>query len=659
MLRPRAAHDVTADSQPVRSARLPDRNPGYVGPQVCAECHRERVAGFQATNHFRTCRPPRGPELPSGFAPGRGTFVPRFPGVRFEMGRSGDAVTQTVIRTTPLGEQRTSTRIDLVLGAGTADDVYLAWHDDDRMYELPIAWLWPRETWGASHFCHPWAEGDFSRAMTVRCLECHNTWIEYVPGMTNQYRRSGAILGVTCERCHGPGREHVAYHRSHPGDDVAHAILHPAGLDRERLIEVCTQCHSNAVTHRRAPFSYRPGEPLDDYFRTLAIERPESDHVANQIQGLRNSLCFQRSATMTCITCHDPHRAEAADAFPAKSCLQCHDQSQCGEQEQLPVAVRDECIGCHMPQRIKINVKFELEQDNFVPPIRRYQHRIAIDPVARDEVLLAWRRTQSDADSHAEADRLAAALVSHWTAQAGEHRRQYRFLAAIADVREALAVDDAAPTSEMLRELVQIQTRLYDDWARALHEITEDRPAEAAETLQGILRIKPDDAEAHSKLGTIHAMLGQEQQAIPHLQAVAVHDPDNPSGFGILGKLAFQQGRWRDALDYWSRAAEIEPFHAQIQFDIGQALAGLEDLSQAIEHLQRAHEIDPTRTDILAALLGALERAGRLDEAVEAASRAYEQAPLDDVALRIALRERLDALRTRSAQGVQPRPLTR
>jgi tetratricopeptide (TPR) repeat protein len=133
-----------------------------------------------------------------------------------------------------------------------------------------------------------------------------------------------------------------------------------------------------------------------------------------------------------------------------------------------------------------------------------------------------------------------------------------------------------------------------------------------------------------------------------------VHDPDNPSGFGILGKLAFQQGRLRDALDYWSRAAEIEPFQAQIQFDLGRALTALDALPEAIEHLQRAHEIDPTRLDILDAFLDGLIRSDQFDHATQAADRAYDQTPPDDVALKTALRERRDHLRARSKHRAQP-----
>lgn len=587
-----------------------DRNPGYVGPAVCARCHAERVAECEGSSHWQTCRPPRAPQMPPGFDAAPRRFVPRFSGVSFEMEAEDGRYTQKTVRTVASGRQSVSTRIDLVLGSGKADDVYLAWHDDGRMHELPIAWLWPLATWGASHFCHEWGEGDFSRAMTVRCLECHNTWIDYQPGSNNRYRREGAILGVTCERCHGPGNEHVAYHQQHPEARSSHAIVHPARLDRERLIEVCTQCHSNAIAHRRPPFTYRPGESLADFFRTLTIARSEDDHVANQIESLRQSRCFQNSQAMTCITCHDPHRAGSQVESRATSCRPCHQPGDCGEQDRLPVAVQDNCTGCHMPQRIKINVKFETENDNFVPPIRRFAHRIAIDFQARDEVLLAWHRAQPGADHQAQAARLERSLVDYWLAQSSTEREQRRYLAAISAAREALAIDDSRDTRDALRALVEIQTRLYDDWARALHQIAANHPDAALQTLQQMLSITPDDAEIHSKLGTLLAMAGQKRLAIPHLEAVALLDPNNASGLGVLGKLAFLDGQFDEAIRSWGRATQIDPWNAQIHFDLGQAWFALNRPEEAVGCLQQAGTIDPTRADIRAALDAARFTAG-------------------------------------------------
>src|SRR5262249_40238032 len=104
-------------------------NPGYVGSQVCAACHAERVAQFQKTNHFLACREPRPGAMPEGFRPGKGTFTAREPGLRFEMVQAGDDFLQTANRSPASGDQnKTATRIAWIYGAGDADEVYFGWH---------------------------------------------------------------------------------------------------------------------------------------------------------------------------------------------------------------------------------------------------------------------------------------------------------------------------------------------------------------------------------------------------------------------------------------------------------------------------------------------------------------------------------------------------
>src|SRR5262245_39554449 len=196
---------------------LPDPvvvNPGYVGPQACTPCHADRVAEFRQTNHFRACRRPQDGPMPAGFEPGRGTLVARDAQVRFEMSRSGGEFFETAIHTTPAGEQQSTARIGLVFGAGGLDEVNFAWHGD-RLSELPVAWIHPPHQWGHVTLNRR-GSGDFAREGTIRCQECHNTWFEHVPGTADRYKPDSFILGVTCERCHGPGREHIAFHEAHP-----------------------------------------------------------------------------------------------------------------------------------------------------------------------------------------------------------------------------------------------------------------------------------------------------------------------------------------------------------------------------------------------------------------------------------------------------------
>ncbi len=598
-------------------------SPGYLGPQACSECHAKRVAEFQATRHFQACVLPQPEAMSSEFNSGTSAYATRDPNLRFEMHRQGDEFLMTSIQQSSAGAKRTTSPIGLVYGAGAnADEVYFTWHGD-RLQELPIVWLNPFREWGAMLF-DPHGSGDFARNVTPRCLECHNTWFEHVPGTVNQYRRENMVLGVTCEVCHGPGREHVAFHQGHPDASAAAAIVHPGRLSRERQTDLCAVCHSNAMLNRGPAFRYRPGEPLDAHFKTLQIEHPEEDHLANQTKYLVQSRCYQNSDTLTCITCHNPHRPRSATNAGAESCRKCHQAADCGEQDRLPVELRGRCVDCHMPQIHKIQVAFRTERDAYLPPAKRWEHRIGVYPVARDEVLLAWHQSQTEAQHREEAARLSRMLAEHWLAEAESQRREYRFLAAINSYRQAERFDPQSGAREKLAEVIAIQTQLDDNWSLALHQLSEQRFTDTTATLLDILKLKPTHAGAHGRLGMLHAINQQTDLATEHLQAVERHDPNDQYGESMLGWLAYLGGRWEESRQHYQHADEITPFNAKINYQLAMTLTKLNRLPEAVQQFQQTLTIDPQHVEACRGLSFVLRQQGQAKEAIAFAKRAVQ-----------------------------------
>jgi tetratricopeptide (TPR) repeat protein len=610
--------DIEEWSAPAVSA------PGYLGVDVCTPCHARRVAEFKSTRHFVACRAPAPGLMPSGFAPGKGLFKTHETGLRYEMVEREGGFFQTAIPTADGAEKATSARIALAYGSGgVLDEVYFTWHGD-RLYELPMVWLHPQHRFAiVSH--NPYGDGgDYSRETTTRCLECHNTWFEHVPGSRNQYKRDQAILGVACEKCHGPGPDHVAYHAAHPGAEAAHAVVNPGRLSRERLLEVCTQCHSNAIRPRTRAFAYRPGEALDDYFKSISTRVPDDDHVANQVQYLRQSKCFQKSPEMTCTTCHNPHRPHepGKTGSSERSCFKCHQGADCAEQQRIPAELRENCVGCHMPARAWMNVHFHTEDDQYVPPIRRYQHRIAVDPVATKEVLLGWHRTQPGEASQRAVARLSQELTDYWLSEAQRRRHEYRFLAAIGAYREALRIEPSSTAHAGLRDTIRVQADLNALLVAGMHELDLQRFDAAVSSLEKVLAIKPDHAIAHGKLGTAYAALGRSDLAAKHLQAVSLHDPNEPYGEIMLGWLAYLDGRTDDAAAAYRRADALEPFNVKTHYHWALALAKAGRLSESATHFREALTIAPDHVGACQGLTGVLLRQGKPEDAIRFAKRA-------------------------------------
>jgi tetratricopeptide (TPR) repeat protein len=275
-----------------------------------------------------------------------------------------------------------------------------------------------------------------------------------------------------------------------------------------------------------------------------------------------------------------------------------------------------------MPQRVWMNVHFHTEKEQYVPPATRHEHRIAVHPAAHQEVLLGWYRTQADAASRQEASRLTAALVRHWLAEADSYRRSYRFLAEIGAAREALKLDPSPPVRARFEQAVAIESRLEDDLVEVQHAIDGQQFPEAIALLEEILRVKPDAAGAHGKLGTCYAVTGQRELAVRHLKAVAECDPNDPYGWSMLGWLAYLQDRPEEALDYYRGAEEIEPYNAKINYHAGLALAKLGRWAEAGERFRRVLTIDPNHVGGCQGLCTSLREQGQAALALRFARKA-------------------------------------
>jgi tetratricopeptide (TPR) repeat protein len=275
-----------------------------------------------------------------------------------------------------------------------------------------------------------------------------------------------------------------------------------------------------------------------------------------------------------------------------------------------------------MPVRKWMTVHFHTDDDKFVPPIRRHEHRIAIYPEAQQELLLEWHRAQQGDDHRQEVDRLTKDLVQHWLAEAERYRRDYRFLVAIGAAREALRFDSSPALHEKLRELIAIQSSYNAELAKGVLLLSERQVPEAIQTLKQCLQIKPDSAPAHGRLGTCLAMVGQKRQAIEHWRAVAKCDPDDSYGESMIGWLALLDGKNAQAVESYRRADEIEPNNAKINLQLGLSLAQLGQLPEAIERFRRVLALDPKHAETWQVLSVALRKQGGTAEALRCAQRA-------------------------------------
>lgn len=571
---------------------------GYVGWAACTECHPRRVEEFQETRHFLALRLSGEMDFPKGFHPGANQFAPPGSPARFEMQASPEAA----ITATPVAassEGKIVSPIAYVYGAGAGTDEVYFTRRGEEIFEMPIVWMHPQNCWGATLF-DPYGLGDLSRPLAPQCLECHTVWVDYKRGSLNRYGPfEPQLLGVTCERCHGPAKTHVAHHRAFPAEKLPAHIVQPRTLSRERKMDLCAQCHTNAVRHRRPPFSYRPGEDLCESFYVLDTQYPEQDRVANQVRYLKESRCYQQSDSLTCITCHDPHRkSHRGDSVStSQSCLNCHLPESCNERSRLPEAVRDKCSECHMPRRNKVQIAFETAEAEIGFPAPRFEHRIAVYREVSQELLFDWYKTQPDAEASRHRAEIGEKLADHWTQVADDARSHQRFLVAIDAYRSALRFGESPEIQERLADVMKQRQRSNAIWFKGEYLKRERRLDEAIATFETLLTIEPNLAKAHLELGTLYAATARNSEAVEHLMAAIKNDPNDPGAHAMLGWLDYLGGRPDAALVHYRQAAAIEPWGARIEQMLGLCLAQLGRFEEAVQAYLKSLTIDPQHTE--------------------------------------------------------------
>lgn len=203
---------------------------------------------------------------------------------------------------------------------------------------------------------------------------------------------------VGCEKCHGPGGNHI----TKPSKTN---IVNPAALDFVRANDVCLQCHTqgqpvtNPIEGRYYdwPVGFLPGAKLSDYWRLEEHRLGETSftHFAegtahkNRMQGNDFVSSVMYTHGVLCSACHDVHGTpNSADVIrPGNDlCLQCHGPNSPngprGSLEQhthhKTTSTGSECVNCHMPriEQTIADVNVRSHTFRFITPTMSEQYKI-------------------------------------------------------------------------------------------------------------------------------------------------------------------------------------------------------------------------------------------------------------------------------------------
>jgi protein O-GlcNAc transferase len=143
---------------------------------------------------------------------------------------------------------------------------------------------------------------------------------------------------------------------------------------------------------------------------------------------------------------------------------------------------------------------------------------------------------------------------------------------------------------------------------------------EAAEELKIALRMRPENGDGWTTLGSVYKQEKKFAEALDALQKAIELLPQQPAPHITLAGVLAEQGRTSEAATERKTAADLERTavnrqRATFAANTGNALLLKGEITDAIERYQEAVSSDPTYKEGHRGLAAALERAGRTSEA--------------------------------------------
>lgn len=601
---------------------------GYVADRACRFCHADLFDSYQSVGMAKSFFRPREDRVIEDFEDNH--YFHEASGRHYEMSRDGERYTFRRWEEDEDGQPINvfETDVDWILGSGSRSRTYLYKTPGGELYQLPLAWYSQTDLWrmapGYEHDGHP----GLTRRVRRECMFCHNGYPEVAQGSdlywAPQTFPAELPEGTGCQRCHGPGADHVRAGMEEPVDFalLRSSIVNPGRLSPERRDDVCYQCHMQPTValfgvrrFGRGDYSYRPGEPLNDYMVPVDVviegeAKEERFEINHHPYRLRQSKCYLESeGAMSCMSCHDPHRkvpVEERLVHYQQACRSCHEIDDCDleamtaqARQSLPEAVRgvavNDCVACHMPQRRPTDVIEVTMTDHL---IRRHPVGAestaplpATDPVVLDvEILPVGEVPTGDL---ADLYRAAAVARAGGSSSLDQLEKSLRKLGPLHPepyfdlVRGRLKKGQGNELAEALGMLLAVDpdNTLGLEW-KALALARGGRPDEAMALLERSIEAQPIRPEGWFNLGIILLGQGELAEALRHLeQALALRD-NLPRGWYHKGNTLALLGRHREAQEAYLRSLELDPDRADAYVAVARTALQLERRDQALRFLR-------------------------------------------------------------------------
>jgi predicted CXXCH cytochrome family protein len=553
-----------------------------------------------------------------------------------------------------------------------------------RMQAFGIAWDSRPKAQGGQRWFHLYPDQNLtagdplhwtsnSQTWNFQCAECHSTNLRKgYDARTNTFKTTWSEIDVSCEACHGPGSNHVAWAMRAPdakGDDntkglivvlderkgVAWTPLGDTGnmqrsvpRTQAREVDTCARCHARAA---RLSDDEPHGKPPLDTHR-LGLLDPGlywddgqmRDEVYNWGPFVQSKM-FAKG--VTCSDCHDPHSLKLRAAGNGV-CAQCHRTDKYDVESHTHHSAGSAgaaCAGCHMPTTTYMQVD------------PRHDHSIRLP---RPDLSAKLGTPNACNKCHAnKTPQWAATAVAQWSGSTAVGYQRFaeafaagssgalearRALLAILDDKDQPAIVRASALSRLERWLTAgtlppVTNALNDPDASVRLAAVEALSSAPVVTRQQYLPRMLQDPVLAVRIEAAHALAGPGEsglreadtaafnRAIDEFIAVQTYASDQPEGRTSLANLYAQRGDTESAIVQYRKAIELDPTFVQAYANLADLYRarGAESESEAV--LRAGLARNPRAAALQHALGLSLTRQKRTPEAIKALAEAVRLDP--------------------------------
>jgi Flp pilus assembly protein TadD len=488
-------------------------------------------------------------------------------------------------------------KVNYVIGSSNQTRSYL-YETNGYFYEMPITWYVGKKIWDLSPGYEKGSNSGFNRTIGQQCMECHNSEVHFVPNSVNKFTSIG--MGMSCEKCHGPGEEHVKLMQSGSKESIRKgidfSIVNPGKLPVQLQFDVCRQCHLEGITVAKTNknlLNFRPGMSLasfaDVFIPVSNINAPEFG-FASHAERLQQSPCFIKSGEkLTCNTCHDPHKALKGNAltFYDAKCQGCHAPEKLIDPHKNVKIGDKNCVTCHMPKSGTTDIPHVSSTDHFI----RKRPETQAATVSKNKLVSFKSFTNKEPHTSVERGQALANMIYF-----EQYEQNPEYLKRVSEFQKNLDRNEQIKLAYLEKtapkpEWQQLkQTEISDPFtAFYLSQLLKSDPQNAIAWGEKSVQLAPANLDFRFQLAELYDDFGQKQLAEENYKKVLEMQPLYKRALLNLGFLYAQNGDYQNAMLLTQKAIKADPNYTRayenrinLYLQTGELQKGLNELNNLI-----------------------------------------------------------------------------